>query len=173
MLAKLGLKPEDVEYMQSPAAISAWRSIPNFERGGQHHGSASAGGDSLSGLGGCRGAGIRSSATPTSTRAFRDQNRDTVQRFIKALVEGTHWVKDPKNRPAVRQLISRRLRTDDPAVLDLNYRMYVEPLSPFPDTDLDDLKTNLAQLAENNARLRDLNLANFVDNSFIQRLQRR
>jgi ABC-type nitrate/sulfonate/bicarbonate transport system substrate-binding protein len=177
MLAKLGLKPEDVEYMQVTGGgnqrVAAFHSgilsavvstVERFERSGiPYHALADA-----------TEMGIRiiGNAYITS-RSFRDQNRDMVQQFIKALVEGTHWVKDPKNRPAVKQLISRRLRTDDPAVLDLNYRMYVEPLSPFPDTDLDDLKTNLAQLAENNVRLRDLNLASFVDNSFIQRLQRR
>jgi len=177
MLAKLGLKPEDVEYMQVTGGgnqrVAAFHSgilsavvstVERFERAGIPYRALA---DAVE-----LGIRIIGNAYITS-RSFRDQNRDTVQRFIKALVEGTHWVKDPKNRPAVKQLISRRLRTDDPAVLDLNYRMYVEPLSPFPDTDLDDLKTNLAQLAENNARLRDLNLASFVDNSFIQRLQRR
>lgn len=177
MLAKLGLKPEDVEYMQVTGGgnqrVAAFHSgilsavvstVERFERAGIPYRALA---DAVE-----MGIRIIGNAYITS-RSFRDQNRDTVQRFIKALVEGTHWVKDPKNRPAVKQLISRRLRTDDPAVLDLNYRMYVEPLSPFPDTDLDNLKTNLAQLAENNARLRDLNLASFVDNSFIQRLQRR
>ncbi|MBI2181355.1 MAG: ABC transporter substrate-binding protein [Deltaproteobacteria bacterium] len=177
ILAKLGLKPEDVEYMQVTGGgnqrVAAFHSgilsavvstVERFERAGIPYRALA---DAVE-----LGIRIIGNAYVTS-RSFRDQNRDTVQRFIKGLVEGTHWVKDPKNRSAVRQLISRRLRTDDPAVLDLNYRMYVEPLSPFPDTDLDDLKTNLAQLAENNARLRELNLASFVDNSFIQRLQRR
>ena len=40
-------------------------------------------------------------------------------------------------------------------------------------TNLDDLKTNLADLAESNPRLRGLNLATFVDNSFIQRVEQR
>lgn len=177
ILAKLGLKPEDVDYMQVTGGgnqrVAAFHSgllsavvstVERFERAGIPYRVLA---DAIE-------LGIRIVGNAyVTTRSFRDQNRDTVQRFMKALVEGTHWVKDPKNRSAVKQLVSRRLRTDDPAVLDLNYRMYVEPLSPFPGTDLDDLKTNLAQLAENNARLRDLNLASFVDNSFIQRLQRR
>jgi len=108
-----------------------------------------------------------------TTRVFRDQNRETVQRFITALIEGTQWVKNPKNRTAVLEIVKRRLRTDDPAVLGLNYRMYIEPLAPFPYTKIDDLLANLADLAESNPSIRNLNLAAFVDNSFVQRAEKR
>jgi len=82
-------------------------------------------------------------------------------------------VKNPKNRTAVLGIVKRRLRTDDPAVLDLNYRMYVEPLTPFPYTKIDDIRANLADLAESNPSIRNLNLAAFVDNSFVQRVEKR
>jgi hypothetical protein len=88
-------------------------------------------------------------------------------------VEANQWVKNPKNRSAVLQIVSRRLRTDDPAVLDLNYRIYIEPLAPYPYTKLSDLRANLTDLAENNPRLKDVNLATFVDNSFVQRVEKR
>ena len=177
MLEKLGLRLEDVELMQVAGGgnqrVAAFRSgmlsavvstIERFERAGiPYHVLA----DAVE-------MGIRSiGSSYATTRPFRDQNRDTVQRFIRALVEGTEWVKNPKNRAAALQVISRRLRTNDPAVLDLNYRMYVEPLSPFPYTNLEDLRKNLADLAEGNPRVRDLNLATFVDNSFIQRVEQR
>jgi hypothetical protein len=69
--------------------------------------------------------------------------------------------------------VSRRLRTDDPTVLNLNYRIYIEPLALYPYTNLTDLRANLMDLAESNPRLKDVNLATFVDNSFIQRAQQR
>ena len=68
---------------------------------------------------------------------------------------------------------NRKRRTDDPAVLDLNYRIYVEPLATYPYTKLEDLRTNLTDLAEGNPRLKDVNLATFVDNSFVQRAEQR
>ena len=118
--------------------------------------------------------GIRSiGSSYITTRSFRDQNRDTVQRFITALVEANHWVKNPKNRAAVLQIVSRRLRTDDSAVLDLNYRIYIGPLATYPYTKLSDLRTNLTDLAESNPRLKDVNLATFVDNSFVQQTEQR
>lgn len=177
ILEKLGLQPDDVEYMPVTGGgnqrVAAFRSgilsavvstVERFERSGIPYRALA---DALE-------MGIRIIGNSyITTRAFRDQNRDTVQRFVTALVAGTQWVKSPKNRTAVRQLVSRRLRTDDPAVLDLNYRMYVEPLATFPYTQIADLRANLADLAENNPRVRKLNLSTFVDNSFIQRLEQR
>ena len=177
MLEKLGLRPEEVEFMQVSGGgnqrVAAFRSgiltavvstIERFERAAiPYHV-----------LGDAIELGIRSiGSSYITTRSFRDQNRDTVQRFITALIEGTRWVKNPKNRAGVLEIVKRRLRTDDPAVLDLNYRMYVEPLSPHPYTKLEDLRTNLTDLTESNPRLKDLNFAAFVDNSFIQRVEKR
>ena len=177
MLEKLGLRPEEVEFMQVTGGgnqrVAAFRSgilsgvvstVERFERSAVPYNVLA---DAIE-------MGIRSiGSSYITTRFFRDQNRDTVQRFITALVEANHWVKNPKNRSAVLQIVSRRLRTDDPAVLDLNYRIYIEPLDPYPYTKLTDLRTNLMDLAESNPRLKDVNLATFVDNSFIQRAEQR
>jgi len=177
MLEKLGLKPDDVEYMHVVGGgnqrVAAFRSgilsavtstVERFERAGIPYNA----------LADATEMGIRIIGNSyITTRVFRDQNRDTVQRFITALIEGTQWVKDPKNRNAVLGIVKRRLRTEDLAVLDLNYRMYVEPLSPFPYTKIDDLRANLGDLAESNPSIRNLNLASFVDNSFVERAEKR
>ena len=177
MLEKLGLKPDNVQFMQVTGGgnqrVAAFRSgilsgvvstIERFERAAIPYNVL---GDAIE-------LGIRSiGSSYITTRSFRDQNRDTVQRFIAALIEAGQWVKNPKNRSAVLQIVSRRLRTDDPAVLDLNYRIYVEPLATYPYTKLEDLRTNLTDLAEGNPRLKDVNLATFVDNSFVQRAEQR
>jgi ABC-type nitrate/sulfonate/bicarbonate transport system substrate-binding protein len=177
MLEKLGLKPGEVEFMQVTGGgnqrVAAFRSgilsgvvstVERFERAAIPYNVLA---DAIE-------MGIRSiGSSYITTRSFRDQNRDTVQQFIAGLVEANQWVKNPKNRSAVLQIVSRRLRTDDPAVLDLNYRIYVGPLSTYPYTKLDDLRTNLTDLAENNPRLREVNFATFVDNSFIQQVEQR
>ena len=177
MLERLGLKPGEVEFMQVTGGgnqrVAAFRSgilsgvvstVERFERAAIPYNVLA---DAIE-------MGIRSiGSSYITTRSFRDQNRDTVQQFIAGLVEANQWVKNPKNRSAVLQIVSRRLRTDDPAVLDLNYRIYVGPLSTYPYTKLDDLRTNLTDLAEDNPRLREVNFATFVDNSFIQRVEQR
>lgn len=175
MLEKLGLNPEDVEFMQVAGGGSqraaAFRSgilsavvstIERFERAKiSYHVLA----DAME-----MGIKIIGSSFIT-TRSFREQNRDAVQRFIRGLVEAGHWVKNPKNREGVLRIYSRYLRIDDASVLELNYRLYVDPLPLFPYTNIEDLRANLADLAESNPKLRDLSLSEFVDNSFIQRVQ--
>src|SRR5437899_10485408 len=124
MLERLGVRPEDVEYVQIVGgcnqSVVAFRSgmvsavastVERFERAGvPYHALA----DALE-----MGIRILGNSYITS-RSFRDQNRDTVQRFITALIEGTQWVKNPKNRPGVLNIVKRRLRTQNQAVLDLN-----------------------------------------------------
>lgn len=175
MLERLGIKPGDVEFMPvvggGSQRVAAFRSgilsavvttTERFERAKiPYHVLA----DAID-----MGIKIIGSSYIT-TRTFRDQNRETIQRFIRALVEAGHWVKNPKNREGVLRIYGRYLRTDDSSVLELNYRLYVDPLSPFPYTSMEDLRTNLLDLAEGNPRLRDLNLSDFVDNSFIHRVE--
>lgn len=175
MLEKLGLKPQEVEFMQVAGGgaqrVAAFRSgilsavvttVERFERAKvPYHVLA----DALS-----MGVRIIGSSVIT-TRTFRDRNRDAILRFIRALVEAGHWAKDPKNRNGVLRVYSRYLRTDDPSVLELNYRLYVDPLPLFPYTNMEDLRSNLSDLAESNPRLRELNLSELVDNSFVERVQ--
>ncbi len=175
MLERLGLKPQDVEFMQVAGGgaqrVAAFRSgilsavvttIERFERAKiPYHVLA----DAID-----MGIKIIGSSLIT-TRTFRDQNREGIQGFIRALIEASHWLKNPKSREGVLRIYSRYLRIDDPSVLELNYRLYVESLPLFPYANMEDLRANLSDLAENNPRLRDLNLSDFVDSSFIHRVQ--
>lgn len=175
MLEKIGLKPQDVEFLQVAGGgsqrVAAFRSgilaavvttIERFERAKvPYHVLA----DAIS-----LGVRIIGSSVIT-TRTFRDRNRDFLLRFIRAMVEASHWTKDPKNRDRVLKIFSRNLRADDPSVLDLNYRLYVGPLPLFPYTNMEDLRSNIADLAEGNPKLRELNLADLVDNSFVKRVE--
>jgi ABC-type nitrate/sulfonate/bicarbonate transport system substrate-binding protein len=107
-----------------------------------------------------------------TTRSFRDQNKDVLTRFIRALVEANYWLKDPKNREGALKIVSQRLKTSDPAVLSLNYRLYIEPLVPLPYTDLQDLKANIEDVAQENTKLKNFDIARLVDNTFIRQVQR-
>ena len=176
MLEKLGLSPETVEYMQIPGGgaqrAAAFRSgvltavVSTTERFERMKISYRALADAVE-----MGIKVIGSSYVT-TRSSREQNRETTQRFIRGLVEAGHWAKNPKNREGVLRVFSRNLRTEEASVLDFNYRTYVQPLALFPYTNADDLRANLLDLAEGNPRLRELNIAEFVDNSFIQRVER-
>ena len=107
----------------------------------------------------------------TTTSSFLAQNREVLQRFARALIEANQWCLERKNKDVVLRVASQRLKTTDAEVLELNYRMYVAPLAVFPLTNVEDLKTNLADFAETNPKLKELKLAQFVDNSFVARVQ--
>jgi ABC-type nitrate/sulfonate/bicarbonate transport system substrate-binding protein len=106
-----------------------------------------------------------------TTRRFRDQNRDVVLRTVRALVQGRRWMKDPNNRAQVLKIYSRYLPSSDPAFMDHLYRRNVEAVPVYPYTKIDDLRVFLSYLAEANATLRKLNLTEFVDNSFLTRIE--
>jgi NitT/TauT family transport system substrate-binding protein len=106
-----------------------------------------------------------------TTRSFRDQNRDVVLRTVRALVQGRRWAKDTRNREQVLKIYNRYLPSSDPAFMDHLYRKNVEPIPLYPYTNTDDLRIFLSYLTEANPTLRKLNLSEFVDNSFLKRVE--
>jgi len=106
-----------------------------------------------------------------TTRKFRDQNRDVVLRTVRALVQGRRWMKDPKNRSQVLKIYSRYMPSSDPAFMDHMYRRNVEPVPVYPYTNVDDLRIFLSYLSEANPTLKNLKLADFVDNSYLKRIE--
>ena len=106
-----------------------------------------------------------------TTRTLRNQKRDVIQRTVRATVEARAWAKDPKNRDMVLDVYKRYLRIDDPWVLDLYYRTYVGPMPIFPYTNVDELREFISYIPDGNRTLQNLNLAEFVDSSFLRRVE--
>lgn len=106
-----------------------------------------------------------------TTRSFRDQNKTVVMRTVRALVQGRRWAKDPKNREQVLKIYNRYLPSSDPSFMDHLYRKNVEPIPLYPYTNTEDLRIFLSYLTEANPTLRSLKLADFVDNSFLKRVE--
>ena len=106
-----------------------------------------------------------------TTRSYRDQNKDVVLRTMRALVQGRRWAKDPKNRPEVLKIYDRYLPSTDPSYMDHLYRRNVEPIPLYPYTNIDDLRIFLSYLTDANPTLRSLKLTDFVDNSYLKRVE--
>ncbi|MGH7870805.1 MAG: ABC transporter substrate-binding protein [Candidatus Binatia bacterium] len=106
-----------------------------------------------------------------TTRSFRDQNKDVVLRTMRALVHGRRWAKDPKNRQEVLRIYNRYLPSTDASFMDHLYRKNVEPLPVYPYTNIDDLRIFLSYLTDANPTLRSLKLTEFVDNSYLKRVE--
>ena len=174
-LEKVGLKPEDVDLIQVGGGgnqrVAAFKSgvvaavINSTERFEQMKIPYHALADALE-------LGIKTTGNSyMTTRALRNQKRDVVQRTVRAIVEARAWAKDPKNRDMVLDVYKRYLRVDDPWVLDLYYRTYVGPMPIFPYTNVDELREFISYMPDGNRTLQNLNLAEFVDSSFLRRVE--
>ena len=106
-----------------------------------------------------------------ATRSFRDQNKDLVLRTMRALVQGRRWAKDPKNRQEVLRIYNRYLPSTDSSFMDRQYRQNVESIPLYPYTNVEDLRIFLSYLTEANPTLRNLKLTEFVDNSYLKRVE--
>jgi NitT/TauT family transport system substrate-binding protein len=106
-----------------------------------------------------------------TTRSFRDQNKDVVLRTMRALVQGRRWAKDPKNRQEVLRIYNRYLPSPDASFMDHLYRKNVESMPLYPYTNIEDLRIFLSYLTDANPTLRNLKLAEFVDNSYLKRIE--
>jgi len=106
-----------------------------------------------------------------TTRSFRDQNKDVVLRTVRALVQGRRWAKDPKNRQEVLRIYNRYLPSPDSAFMDHLYRKNVESMPLYPYTNIEDLRIFLSYLSDANPTLGNLKLAEFVDNSYLKRIE--
>lgn len=106
-----------------------------------------------------------------TTRSFRDQNKDVVLRTMKSLVQGRRWAKDPKNRQEVLRIYNRYLPSPDASFMDHLYRKNVESMPLYPYTNTEDLRIFLSYLTDANPTLRSLKLAEFVDNSYLKRIE--
>jgi NitT/TauT family transport system substrate-binding protein len=106
-----------------------------------------------------------------TTRSFRDQNKDVVLRTMRALVQGRRWAKDPKNRQEVLRIYNRYLPSPDASFMDHLYRKNVESMPLYPYTNIEDLRIFLSYLTDANPTLRSLKLVEFVDNSYLKRIE--
>jgi hypothetical protein len=94
-----------------------------------------------------------------------------VLRTLTALVQARRWAKEPKNRQEVLRIYNRYFPTPDPSFMDHLYRKNVEAIPLYPYTNTDDLRIFLSYLTEANPSLRRLKLGEFVDNSFLKRVE--
>ncbi|MGH7816067.1 MAG: hypothetical protein ACREOR_01645, partial [Candidatus Binatia bacterium] len=107
------------------------------------------------------------SALVTTLNFARSQS-DTMDRFVRAFVEAIALGK--KDRELAKKVYAKYLRLTDDNLLDLNYKTYLMGSIPrIPTFPSDALKNLLSDLAEENPKVKDINLDEVLDNSFIQR----
>ncbi|TAJ80732.1 ABC transporter substrate-binding protein [bacterium] len=112
---------------------------------------------------------------PTSaigtTRSFIKRSENTVRKFVRAFVEGSHFAKT--QRAFGVEVFKKYLKNDDLNYLSGIYDLYVLrylPKVPYPSPEA--MKTVLAQISEKDPRAATAQPDQFIDNRFFQELAR-
>ncbi|MBI4529720.1 MAG: ABC transporter substrate-binding protein [Deltaproteobacteria bacterium] len=104
------------------------------------------------------------------TRTYIRSHRDTVMSVVRSLVEGISFYK--KEREASIKIMSKYLQTTDREALEETYReiaIKTVPEKPYP--TLPGIQTILEELATKNPKAKASRPEDFVDVSFIKKLE--
>jgi ABC-type nitrate/sulfonate/bicarbonate transport system substrate-binding protein len=108
--------------------------------------------------------------TPIASRvSYIQEKRDTVRKFMRALIEGVHVYKTQKEFS--KKVIAKYVKVNDPEVLEDSYQFFsrLVPAKPYP--TLEGIKEALAELAEKDPKARGARPEDFADLSFVKELE--
>ncbi len=108
-------------------------------------------------------SGVRyAQAALVAKRSFLKEKQEVVARFIRALIEATHYL---KTRPAEgMRILGRYTRTDDEDILKQAYHYHVDRLlSRVPDIRPEDVRLLLEEAALTNPKAKAANPQDFID----------
>jgi NitT/TauT family transport system substrate-binding protein len=104
-----------------------------------------------------------------ASKAYISANKDTVERFLKSMVQAIGFIKDPKNKEEVIKILGKYLKLDDREVLESGYvRMSQKLLQCAPYATIEGMKTIITE--NKTAREKGLTPEAMVDNSFLKAL---
>ena len=108
-------------------------------------------------------------------RDFTDRQPDLVLRFLRGMIEGLSYWKDPSKREAVTQQVAKFLKLDpqkDRDQLDETFRYYgkVFPTKPYP--TLEGLEFSAVILKKARPDAKDLQPKDYVVNRFMEELDK-
>jgi NitT/TauT family transport system substrate-binding protein len=109
--------------------------------------------------------------TPVASRvSYIATNRDTVRKFMRALVEGIHLYKTQKEFS--KKVIAKYIKTNDGDALEDSYQFFsrLVPAKPYP--SLEAIKEALAEVGEKDAKARAAKPEDFADMSFVAELDK-
>ena len=105
-----------------------------------------------------------------TTRAFLKAQPDVAMRYMRAIVEGIHMVKN-NPEPSIRAM-SKYLKIDDREALEEVYRLYRDlyPQVPHPSTAA--VQTQLTWMAEKDPRAKAAKPEQFIDGTILREIEK-
>ncbi len=102
-------------------------------------------------------------------RALIERNRETLERFMMAVVEGIHRYRTDKE--FALKVIRKYIRTQDPAVLEVAYNGYEQVMPALPYPSEESFKVALEVLAQEIPKAKEIDLRRVLDRSFVQKAE--
>jgi NitT/TauT family transport system substrate-binding protein len=102
-------------------------------------------------------------------RAFLEQKRDTVKRFMRAYAEGTYQFMTDKEKAA--SVYKRRLKQNNPKALEETYQYFAPKFSFPPRVSQDGMRNTLDLIAAENPKV-TMNLGKYLDESILDELEK-
>src|SRR5690242_13821403 len=105
------------------------------------------------------------------TQSYLDAHRDVVQKVVDAVVKAYH--REKSDRAYAEEEIRKHFGIKDKAALDFTYDFYAnEILGDNPMPDAAQIKGNIEALSASNAKVKTLDAATMVDQSFVKNAQK-
>ncbi|TAJ78427.1 ABC transporter substrate-binding protein, partial [bacterium] len=103
-------------------------------------------------------------------RGYLRENRDIVKRFLKAYSEAVHVIKTDRERTL--KVFAKRMRLDDPEILDDTYNYFAPRFSFPPRLNMQGIKDTLDFYSETNPEVKNRTPQEFVDHTLLDELER-
>jgi NitT/TauT family transport system substrate-binding protein len=105
-----------------------------------------------------------------TTRAFLKAQPDLATRYLRAIIEGIHMVKN-NPEPSIRTL-AKYLKIDDREALEDVYRLYKEIYPQVPHVSPAAIQTQLTWMAEKDPRAKAAKPEQFIDGSILKEIEK-
>jgi NitT/TauT family transport system substrate-binding protein len=105
-----------------------------------------------------------------STRSFLKAQPDIATRYMRAIVEGIHAVKN-NPEPSIR-VLQKYLRINDREALEDVYRLYKEIYPQIPHPSSAAIQTQLAWMAERDPRAKQAKPEQFFDGTILKEIEK-
>jgi len=111
-----------------------------------------------------------SQSTLSTTGSFLKEHRETVMRVLKAYSEAIYKIKT--DRESTIKIFSKRMRVDDREALNGTYEYFAPRFSLPPRVNLEGIRETLSFYAKRYPEFKDRRPEEFVDNSFLDELEK-
>lgn len=106
------------------------------------------------------------------SRAFARDGEETIDSFLRALVEAHVWLARPENRNEVLSIAAKYLEYDSPEKAAPLYDLALRDLSPRPYPSTEGLQVLVDALSADFPELATVSVKDFADPSFVTELDR-